>query len=696
MEASLCWLASQTDENWLLVFDNADNVDLKLKNFLPSCSSGNVLITTRNRELRHYTAKDADTDVKAMDLEDAKKLLLVQARAERNDENIALAEAIVQVVIFTFSSTKTFVLTHLKELHCFALAVAQAGAFIHCHSSLSQYRELYRREHDNLLQNEETQGQDPYGLAVYSTWRLSYDKLDGPARLFLQICSLLHHEGISEEMFEKAALSQLNLEDSELQGAVTKLLNQLGKNSTGWSSWMFQKVIMRLGSHSLIEYDRQSGTYSIHPLVQNWSGTTMEGNRHDMQKLILAIIALSFSSTRTDENMKYRRKLLKHTINPLASLKLEDINPLVGTHIAQIYDEAGHFKETEALEVMAMEKMKLVLGDDHPKTLTSMDQLAGTYWEEGRWSDAEVLQVIVLEKRKLLLGDDHLDTLTSMEHLATTYMTQSRLSDAEALNLVVLEKRKQVLGDEHPDTFMAMGNLAAIYMSQGHWKEAEALLVAVVKKRKQVLGDDHPGTLVVMGNLEVAYRSQGRLKDAEVLGVMVMEKRKRLLGDEHPSTLTAMGNLANTYNKQGRLEDAEALELVVMEKRKQLLGNEHPDTLKTMLNLAVTYWKQGRWNDAEALQVVTMEKTKRLLGDNHIWTLDNMANLADTYRDQGHLNDAVALQEVVMEKRKQVLRVGHPDTLKSMSSLAAMYRSLGRINDAEALEIVLAEKTNQL
>jgi len=100
VDASLRWLASQTDQNWLLVFDNADNVDLKLKNFFPSCSSGNILVTTRNRELRHYTAKDADADVKGMDLEDAKSLLLVQARAERNVENDALAATIVQANYF--------------------------------------------------------------------------------------------------------------------------------------------------------------------------------------------------------------------------------------------------------------------------------------------------------------------------------------------------------------------------------------------------------------------------------------------------------------------------------------------------------------------------------------------------------------------------------------------------------------------
>jgi len=97
VNASLHWLASQTDRNWLLLFDNADNVDLKLSKYFPSCSFGNIVITTRNRELRHYTAKDADADVKGMDIEDAKNLLLVQARAESDVGNIALAETIVLV-----------------------------------------------------------------------------------------------------------------------------------------------------------------------------------------------------------------------------------------------------------------------------------------------------------------------------------------------------------------------------------------------------------------------------------------------------------------------------------------------------------------------------------------------------------------------------------------------------------------------
>ena len=258
---------------------------------------------------------------------------------------------------------------------------------------MNDYRDLYRRERDNLLQNEEIQEQDPYASAVYSTWKLSYDKLDPSAQLFLQICSLLHPEGIAEEMFEKAALSQSNLRDSELQNDTTKLLNQLGKQDSGWSSWTFRKVVMCLGSHSLIEYDHQNHTYSIHPLVHHWSGTTIEGNKIAMQKHILTIIGLSVSWTFTDEDYKYRRTLLKHLTNSMASLEPTEIDPLVAGRVARIYFEQACWKEAEALEVVVMEKRKRELGADHPNTLATMGILrihigiraAGRRQRRSRW-----------------------------------------------------------------------------------------------------------------------------------------------------------------------------------------------------------------------------------------------------------------------------------------------------------------------
>jgi hypothetical protein len=63
----------------------------------------------------------------------------------------------------------------------------------------------------------------------------------------------------------------------------------------------------------------------------------------------------------------------------------------------------GGWKEAETLEVVVMEKRKQVLGDDHPDTLTSMENLASTYWNQGRWKEAEMLEMMVIEKTKQVL-----------------------------------------------------------------------------------------------------------------------------------------------------------------------------------------------------------------------------------------------------------------------------------------------------
>ena len=97
VDASLRWLANQSNGQWMLFFDNADDVHLNLNTFFPRFTSGNILITTRNRELRHYATNESDQNVTSMHPDDATKLLLHLSQAEETDENQLLAAEIVQV-----------------------------------------------------------------------------------------------------------------------------------------------------------------------------------------------------------------------------------------------------------------------------------------------------------------------------------------------------------------------------------------------------------------------------------------------------------------------------------------------------------------------------------------------------------------------------------------------------------------------
>jgi Tetratricopeptide repeat len=50
-----------------------------------------------------------------------------------------------------------------------------------------------------------------------------------------------------------------------------------------------------------------------------------------------------------------------------------------------------------------MEMTKRLLGQEHPDTLSSMNNLASTYQNQGRWKEAEELGVQVMETTKRVL-----------------------------------------------------------------------------------------------------------------------------------------------------------------------------------------------------------------------------------------------------------------------------------------------------
>ena len=97
------WLTTQHNKNWLLFFDNADNVQLNIATFFPKCKFGNILVTTRNPQLRIHAGEDADAKVADMNPEDAKCLLMQMSRANKSEENEKLAVLIVKVIFLLYN-----------------------------------------------------------------------------------------------------------------------------------------------------------------------------------------------------------------------------------------------------------------------------------------------------------------------------------------------------------------------------------------------------------------------------------------------------------------------------------------------------------------------------------------------------------------------------------------------------------------
>ena len=101
----LDWLSKNTQE-WILIFDNADNRDVQLRLFFPKSHRGNILITTRNAD---YETLAPSLEVSILEESAAVALLLKSAKLQETDEHQELALNIV------------------REFGYLALAVVQAG-----------------------------------------------------------------------------------------------------------------------------------------------------------------------------------------------------------------------------------------------------------------------------------------------------------------------------------------------------------------------------------------------------------------------------------------------------------------------------------------------------------------------------------------------------------------------------------------
>ncbi|KAJ7060603.1 hypothetical protein C8F01DRAFT_1083622 [Mycena amicta] len=701
VEAARTWLKANQQE-WLILFDNADKRDLNLGPYLPKYQHGNILITSRNPDLGIHTGLPRKAiQISDLAVDDASVLLLNRAGVELetgdNQKHAAMIAKVVLGVIEILSQSLTF----FQELHCFPLAIVQAGAFIdkspRLKQDISRYVQLYQRNKAKLLSEKPAQSTEDYNETVYTTWKMSFDQLsqvEPLAAQFLQLCSFIHFEGISEDIFERA--STYDIEDGLLDPTLEVLessfefLSKFRDTDMTWNTLVFENITSELCGYSLMTWQNSALAYSIHPLVHQWSRTTIT-DLVGSQKLMVGLLGMAAACS---PEVMQKIQLLLHIVR-----LSEDID-MIGTgfepQLGSVFYAGGMYRRAETLQSHVVTKSDSCLGAEHPATIRARANLAVTYSSLGQNNDAQSLEEKVLEQQTRLLGAEHPATIRAMANLAATYYTLGQYTDAQTLEEKVLEQRTRLLGAEHPATILAMGNLARTYSSLGRDTDAQTLEEKVFEQRTRLLGAEHPDTILAMVNIASTYSSLGRDTDAQSLEEKVLEQQTRLLGAEHPHTILAMANLAATYSSLGRNNNAQSLEEKVLEQQTRLLGAEHPHTILAMANLAATYYTLGQYTDAHALEEKVLEQRTRLLGAEHPATILAMGNLARTYSSLGRDTDAQTLEEKVFEQRTRLLGAEHPDTILAMVNIASTYSSLGRDTDAQSLEEKVLEQQTRL
>ncbi|RGP76056.1 hypothetical protein FLONG3_5447 [Fusarium longipes] len=572
------WLESKGSGQWMMVIDNADDMQMfvpqtkeptsNLGEFIPDCPNGTILITTRNMQVgSRLTKGKRPIEVGKMDEHESTRLL--RQGLQQGDETL---KDLLQLS---------------SRLEFLPLALVQAAAFIQENCiTVSEYIELLNGSENEvveLLSEEfEVGGRDSdTRRAVAQTWMLSFQKIKQQYPFAGELLSLM-------SLFDRQAipLEFLEFYGDKIKRAESNIKMQL------------VKALGVLKAFCFIRAER-GGDYNMHRLIQLVTRTwlTREGNVTMFAREALLAVS-EFYPYGTFEEISTCTAYLAHASSVLRVQNIEsDEDKLLRAsmlhRLGGYYLYQGQYSEAQKFQEESITIRNTLLGEDHPETLVVMSDLASTLCDQERLDEAEKLEVLIMETWKRIRGEEHHQTLDAMSNLAVTMSSQGHPEEAEVLNRHVMEVRKRILGEEHTDTLISMNNLSKTISDQERHDEAIEIHRHVLGVHKRIQGHEHPDTLLSMGNLARSLFCQADLGEAEELQKQVMDMRRRILGEEHPMTLLGMQDLADTWKLMGEicdpdmsirvevLGDALALYKECARMREQVLGPSHSDTQET-------------------------------------------------------------------------------------------------------------------
>ncbi|UUU23537.1 tetratricopeptide repeat protein [Streptomyces sp. DSM 40750] len=576
---SILWLQEHPD--WLLIFDNIEN-PAHLQPYLGTLHRGHHLATSRKATGWHALAPVMSLGLLPLDKATDLLCTLAFPNDTATDRDRYAARALA------------------RDLGCLPLALEQAGAYaFQTGTDLDTYRESL-----GLYLNESAEGIDPERTiaVIWDHTIAAIADRDPLAVTLLNAMAWLAPDDIPRSLLAPLAPTPI------------ALANALGV----------------LHTYNMVAFITKR-TVSIHRLVQTVLSTrgAPPRGRDDAERAVHKAIPTGAEDRATSEQWQ---QLLPHITALAESVQLDhtDANETRSAYneAAQYLRRQGRDAHTILLRQAVLAHNEQVLGDTHPDTLASRNNLALAYQAAGNLKQAIPLLKTTLTQSEQTLGDTHPDTLNTRNNLAAAYQTAGNLKQAIPLYETTLTQREQTLGDTHPDTLASRNNLAAAYEEAGDLNQAISLYETTLTQREQTLGDTHPDTLNTRNNLALAYQTAGDLNQAIPLYETTLTQSEQTLGDTHPNTLASRNNLAAAYRAAGDLNRAISLYETTLTQREQTLGDTHPNTLNTRNNLALAYEEAGDLNRAIPLLVTALRQCEQILGHDHPTTLIFRDNLA--------------------------------------------------------------------
>ncbi|KAI5924026.1 tetratricopeptide repeat domain-containing protein [Camillea tinctor] len=706
--AALHWL-STVEERWLLLIDNADDVDVNLEDYFPKGVGGHILITTRNRAFRVLGNVDPGYyDFSGLGFDEASDLLLKAS----------------SLPMPWLSSWEILASEITKALGHLALAIVQAGAAIRerlC--NLQDYLGWYDRSWQKVRQDHVGPIKH-HEKAVWATWEMCYERLEqkkdkeevADAIELLHIFAFLYRDDLSPVILMRALTNaQLEAENERKDANATKVATPQQRPSFSTllqnhfsSIWRFmigidsptplpsmlrhglqpsrqeiaddriRLALSELDKMSLIYYNDRNETYTMHPVVHDWARKRPRMKpRHQALwadiagQVLSASILLPPLGTGIEDEM-YRASLLPHIEHvQKCRAEIHSQMDLISSHFWLSWLTRRPSKSVHRIRMFA--KFSLV------------------YLQCGQPQRAEPLLAEVVASLSHAEGPRSSKTRTAQAALAQAYWHQGKISQALNLQQNIVATCKKYFGHKSPETLEALHKLSVSLWQQGMFSTAKEIQVDVVENLTKLFGRKHIQTLEAindLGNTVCKFYRQVDLEESFDLHSEALEGMKELLGNDHIRTTYPKENLARVsclIGDQALLEKALKLMEEVVETRKARMGKEAVWTLMAMANMAVVLGALGRVQKAEVLILDALPIAERNMGSDNIGVLFGRQILATMLIQQERYDEAEKILVGASELQKNMSSRTdnfHPDRIVSMVELARCYQLQGKLKSS--------------
>lgn len=345
--------------------------------------------------------------------------------------------------------------------------------------------------------------------------------------------------------------------------------------------------------------------------------------------------------------------------------------------LADVYLWMGMYDAALPLQERALALRRHELGEDHPETLLSINNLGEILHYQGKLEEAEPYYQEAIDKRRKAFGNEHPDTLASIANMGALLQAMGDLDGALPYYQEALDTRRRVLGADDASTLDSIGNMGRLLQDQGKLAEAEPFYREALEKKRRVLGVDHPETLMSINNMGALLRGLGKLDEAAPFYRDALDGSRRVLGEDHPETLTAIGNMGVLLRTQGKLEESEPFFREALDKRRATLGDEHPSTLISVINLGNLQQMMGK--NAEAIEtLVPVDGAVR-----EAFTGDNAFRLGKHLMSMGKarmgMNEFAAAEALLLEAYVNYNQAPGPiaqDRIDTIQAISELYAAL--------------------